>query len=292
MPRVLILLSETPWGAVAAVRAAATHLPARFQVRTHDIDSGWRNWFAVRRLIREFDPDVVHAVGPPAANALAVCRWTGARGRSRFVLSGAGGRQVRPVLSRAAQPPGDVPPQLPAKFVLAAGGFDATANLKAAVWAFDMLKYTDPQLHLVLLGAGPQRPPLEKLARDLGHDDHRVHFAGFQPDVWPYLHRAAVVWVTHAAGGGHFALEAMAAGKPVVLGRRTASFGDFPAPDLDECVARTGSDEPYVLAAVTRRLLSDPERMCRLGEGARQVAARYPLSGLVADLVREYDSGT
>jgi glycosyltransferase involved in cell wall biosynthesis len=273
---------------VNAVRRAAALLPDRFDVSVHDVRPGLRNAMQLRRLIREAKPDVVHAVGPDAANALAVCRWTGAKGRSRFVV---GGPRLTPALSRE---PDEVPlgsrHLLPDKFVLAAGGFDGVANLKAAVWAFDMLKYTDPQLHLVLLGDGPQRQSLEKLARGLGHDDYRLHFAGFQPDVRPYLHRAAVVWVTHTTGGTHFALEAMAAGKPVVVGRRVVPFGDDLKTAGEECLVRTNADEPYVQAAVTRELLSDPERMCRLGEAGRRTAARYPLSQLVDELAAEYDS--
>jgi glycosyltransferase involved in cell wall biosynthesis len=286
MPRVLILLSETPWGAVNAVRRAAMLLPERFDVSVHDVRPDWRNWWATRRRVTKTKPDVVHAVGPQASNALMLCDWTGARGRSRFVTTGTGGPQLTPVLYRDADPPGGVPPDLPAHFVLAAGGFDHTANLKAAVWAFDVLKYTDPRLRLVLLGDGPLRRQVEHLARHLGHDDYRVHFAGWQDDVRPYLRQASVVWVTHRKGGTTFALEAMASGVPVVA-LNTPDTSAFVNDDDNGLLVPF--DDPVRLAAVTRKLLADAGRRDRIGCAGRAAASARPIATLVEAMTTEYD---
>jgi glycosyltransferase involved in cell wall biosynthesis len=70
--------------------------------------------------------------------------------------------------------------------------------------------------HLILAGDGPLRSSVEKLASFLGIRA-RVHFLGRRPDV-PSLLKAADVYVqsSHWEGFGIAAVEAMAAGLPVI----------------------------------------------------------------------------
>jgi glycosyltransferase involved in cell wall biosynthesis len=181
------------------------------------------------------------------------------------------------------------PTGLPKRFILASGGFDYAANLKSAVWAFDVLKYAEPNLHLVLLGDGPERPQLERLAHSLGFDDRRVHFAGWQPNVNPYLAAATVAWVTHRWGGTKFTLEAMAAGKPV-LALRTADTESV----LEDRV--TGLLIPFAdpvwLAATTRELLADMMYAEQLGCAGQANRANYTTAALGVALASIYDTLT
>ncbi|HET6572821.1 MAG TPA: glycosyltransferase [Fimbriiglobus sp.] len=165
-----------------------------------------------------------------------------------------------------------------ARLVIAAGGFDAAAGLRSAVWAFDVIKYVAPDVYLVLVGDGPGRDRAERFARDLGFDDYRVRFTGVRSDVPALLGLAEVVWVTHTHGGVNLALEAMAAGRPVVALR---------TPDIAEVVedGETGRLVPPAdrvgLAAATRELLADPGLAGRLGAaGKAQVAERHSLTGM------------
>lgn len=163
-----------------------------------------------------------------------------------------------------------------ARLVIAAGAFDVDSGLKTAVWAFDVAKYAAPDLHLVLIGDGPERDRLSRFAKALGFDDFRVRFAGTRPDAAALLGLAEVVWVTHTHGGVELALAAMAAGRPVVAAR---------TPDLAEVIEDgvmgrlVDATDRVRLAAITNELLETPEVAARLGAAARaHVQDRFPAS--------------
>lgn len=157
-----------------------------------------------------------------------------------------------------------------ARLVIAAGSFDATSGLRSAAWAFDAIKYPITDVYLVLNGDGPQRHRTEQFARALGFDDYRVRFVGTRSDVPELLGLAEVVWVTHTRGGVNLALEAMAAGRPVIASR---------TPELAEVIEDgvTGRlvppEDRIGLAAMTSELLADPVLAGRLGAAGRARAA-------------------
>jgi glycosyltransferase involved in cell wall biosynthesis len=240
---------------------------------------GPRGWWT-RRMIRGAD----RVVAATRAEA------------DRYRLLGVAAERVEVI------PPG-VPPAPPApdpaafrkaldipedgRLVIAAGGFDPTAPLRSAAWAFDVLRYTLPDVYLVLVGDGPERSRTERFARGVAFDDYRVRFAGPRSDVPALLGLAEVVWVTHARGGVHLALEAMAAGKPVVAAD---------TPELAEVVEDgvTGRRVPAAdrvgLAAVTSELLADPALAGRLGAaGLARVAERHTVSGMADRYARLYE---
>lgn len=173
------------------------------------------------------------------------------------------------------------------RLVIAAGGFDPAAGLRSAVWAFDVTRYTAPDVCLVLVGDGPERGRTEQFARGLAYDDYRVRFAGVRSDVSALLGSAEVVWVTHTRGGINLALEAMAAGRPVVAAN---------TPDLAEVIEDgvTGRlvppEDRIELAAVTRELLADPVLAGRLGAAARaRVAERHAVSEMIGRYALLYE---
>jgi glycosyltransferase involved in cell wall biosynthesis len=114
-----------------------------------------------------------------------------------------------------------------------------------------------PDAWLVVLGEGPERPRLERLARELDVAE-RVWLPGRVPDVATWLRRADVV--VHPArweGFGSALLEAMLCAKPVVASRVSS---------IPEIVAdgETGilvpPDDPPALAGGVTRALEDPRR--------------------------------
>ncbi len=171
----------------------------------------------------------------------------------------------------------DVPPH--ARLILAAGRLDPIAGLRDAVWAFDILKYESPDLFLVLCGDGPDRQSLAEFGHALSFDDYRIRFAGPRTDLPELLALAEAVWVTHARGGANVALEAQAAGRPV-LGWATA---DLAAVIRD---GETGLLAPHAdrvaLASKTCSVLTDAALAARLGASSRPWVAERHSPGLAA----------
>ena len=102
-----------------------------------------------------------------------------------------------------------------AAYILTIGDCDTNANLKSAVWAFDILKYAWPGLELYVVGDGPLRVDLEAFAVHLGHDDCRVRFLGWPGDITLLIKQATAVWLTALTGGSELATLASRAGVPV-----------------------------------------------------------------------------
>lgn len=136
---------------------------------------------------------------------------------------------------------------------------------------FGRLAASFPGARLLLVGKGETRPRLERLVADLGLQA-RVTFAGYRDGDLPAVLAAADCFVLMAAGSDEScraALEAMAAGKPVVARRVGA---------LPEIVVHgdTGllldGDEPEALARALARVLGDRERARTMGEAGRRRA--------------------
>lgn len=119
-----------------------------------------------------------------------------------------------------------------------------------------------------IAGDGPERPALEAKARALGLDG-RVRFLGWANplQVWASADIAVLPWLRE--GASYSALEAMAAGLPVV---------SFDCPGCREVLCDgAGLIVPEAsaeaLAAALERLARDPSRRREMGEKARQLAA-------------------
>jgi len=175
------------------------------------------------------------------------------------------------------------------RLLLTLGPFAAHKGQRDAAWALDILHYLYDNLHLVLAGTGPELARVRHFTHFLGVARH-VHFPGACADVGPLLRRAELVWVPCRSGGGvNAALEAMAAGKPVVASR---------LPGLAEIVVEgvTGflvePGDKAELARQTRLLLDNPERGRQIGAAGRQrVAEHFTVERLVERCARLYSFG-
>ncbi len=119
---------------------------------------------------------------------------------------------------------------------------------------------------VVIVGDGPEREALTKLAAQLGLQE-QVILAGFQRDTGPYYAMATVVAVpSHSEGSPNVVLEAMAAGLPMAANR----VGGVPE-ILEEGVTgmMTEPRDPGEMARMLFRLLSDRELRSRLGAAAK-----------------------
>jgi glycosyltransferase involved in cell wall biosynthesis len=185
-----------------------------------------------------------------------------------------------PPTAPAALPP-EIPPAGDARVILCVGPVRPGHAFRDAVWAFDVLRYVYPDFRLVIVGDGPALPGLQRFTRAVGQAEGRIHFLAARPNVADLLNRATVVWVPSRTDCGHqVALEALAAGRPVVAARR---------PGLAALIedGRTGllvpPGQPLALVAATRRLLDDPSFADRLSDAGRHAAlAKHAAADIAA----------
>jgi glycosyltransferase involved in cell wall biosynthesis len=142
-----------------------------------------------------------------------------------------------------------------------------------------------PQARFLAVGAADERlsPPLLDLVRQLQLED-RFRFLGFREDV-PAVLRALDVFVLSSTSEG-FSLatvEAMAAGKPVVV---TRSGGTQELVDDGRTGYLVPPSDPAALADKICETLRDPARAAALGQAGREKAFR---EFAIASMVRGYE---
>ena len=137
--------------------------------------------------------------------------------------------------------------------------------------ALAMLRHEGVRLNAWLVGDGPRRPALQKMAEELGVADG-VHFLLHRSDV-PALYGRATFGVlcSSAEGMSNAVMEGMAAGLPMVVTR----VGGNPDLIVDgERGLVVEPERPAQLAQAFRRLLSHPEEARKMGKAARRFVAR------------------
>lgn len=188
------------------------------------------------------------------------------------------------VRARADRP---VPVDLPDGLLVGAGSrLVAQKNLGTLIEALAREADDHPALHVVLTGEGPQRAPLAALARERGVRD-RVTFTGYLPeraDVHALLDRLDLYAMpSRHEGFGVAALEAMAAGLPVVA-------SDIPP--LREVVGDAGvfvdPGNPGDVAAALRKLASDADERAALSAAAVERADAFPVDRTIREHVDLY----
>ena len=133
-----------------------------------------------------------------------------------------------------------------------------------------------PNLHLLMVGDGPDRTALEQRSQLLGIAGH-VSFLGDQADVRPYLNAADIfVLPSQAEGISNALLEAMSAGLTCVV---TRVGGHFELLDSGRCgILLPVGDVPAWSQTLTR-LAHDPEKCRTLGAAAQEhVRSHFDLS--------------
>jgi glycosyltransferase involved in cell wall biosynthesis len=141
---------------------------------------------------------------------------------------------------------------------------------------------------LCLVGDGPDRDHVERRAHDLGLMRH-TYFLGYQQDVGPYYAAFdAMILPSVNEGTPVSAIEALAAGRPVVA-TRVGGVPDVVRDGEDGFLVEPGAVDE--LAARLALLAADPELRARMGAAGRErVLARYSVARLVDDVDRLYRS--
>ena len=160
------------------------------------------------------------------------------------------------------------------------------------VQAFARVKNEIPEATLVLAGDGPERATLERLGARLRLGDS-VQFLGSIPHdrVGDVLDSAAVLCVpSDREPYGMAVLEAMAAGRAVVA--RDEGGPRFLLAHTQDDQLVPGSDADSLADALTR-LLSNKERLARIGAQNRDVvASRFTLTRVIDELESIYEAAT
>lgn len=138
---------------------------------------------------------------------------------------------------------------------------------------------------LVLVGDGPERPGLQRLAADLGS---AVTFCGHLADPWVLMNAADLFALpSHSEGSPLVLFEAMAARLPIVA----TSVGGIPETVFDEVSALlVPPNSPDDLATALLRLLEDDSLRHRLRAAAAAKVASYSPIAYVTHLFGIYDS--
>lgn len=129
-----------------------------------------------------------------------------------------------------------------------------------------------PEVRLLVVGEGPERETLEKRTAEAGLED-AISYIGQRSDVPRLLELADVlVFPSNREGFGLVALEALAAGTPVVA-------SNLPSLQLLEdqglAVQRIGDGSASSFSDAITRLLFDRAATRALGERSREIVARH-----------------
>jgi teichuronic acid biosynthesis glycosyltransferase TuaC len=196
------------------------------------------------------------------AAKLTLANSTAIAERSRAL----GARDVRVVHLGTDVPP---PAHTDATTLVSVGNLIARKRHGDVIRALWLLRDAHPELHYVIVGDGPERAPLKRLADDLGLSE-RVAFRGaLPPDEALTVARWGGIFVLPSIDEafGVAYIEAMAGGIP--------ALGSRGEPGPEEIAACGGGmrlvppGDPEALALELRTLLEDPTYRRELGAAAR-----------------------
>ena len=171
------------------------------------------------------------------------------------------------------EPAATLPPEFPSgRVVLTVGRWLATERYKGMdtlMTALPRLLLRWPELQLVFIGSGDDRPWLEDIARESGVGRH-VHFlTGLTYGELSACYAACEIFAlpSRGEGFGFVYLEAMARGKPVIGG----AHGGAPEVIQDGVTGYVvPHGDPVQLATSIDTLLSNPELARQMGARGRE----------------------
>ncbi len=146
--------------------------------------------------------------------------------------------------------------------------------------ALPRIRETLPEAAYLIVGTGPEREPLRRIAAACGVED-AVVFAGFVPEAeLPAYYAACDCFVlcsrridTDVEGAGNVSLEASASGRPVVVGRSGGTAEHVIHGETGLLVDPTA---PVAIAEAVLTVLTDRAEAARLGrQGRRMIEERF-----------------
>ena len=249
-------------------------------VHTHLVHADVYGALSARKLVSTKHNDDPFRAGPfrfveraLARRAARVIAITDALARFQVESVGIPQRKLVTIHYGLDEPPpawGDNPAdEVPAdaKILLSVCRLEQQKGIDVAIRALAEVRKRRPDVVLVVLGEGAERPRLARLARDL---DVPVYLPGRMPDVASWLQRASVlVHPVRWEGFGLAVLEAMLAGLPVVA----TDVSSLPELVVDgETGLLVPAEDPAALAGSIERALGEAHRF---GEAGRRRAQEH-----------------
>jgi glycosyltransferase involved in cell wall biosynthesis len=152
-------------------------------------------------------------------------------------------------------------------------------GVKELIWAAELVRVLHPNVHLLIIGDGPQRPTLEEFAVGASDLEH-IRFLGERDDVWRILPHLEMLWHgSERESQSNAILEAMACGVPVVASdipgnRELIAHGET------GYLHRIGDRAGW--ARTTIALLTDPSLAQNIGEaGKRRMMEGFSIERMV-----------
>jgi glycosyltransferase involved in cell wall biosynthesis len=166
------------------------------------------------------------------------------------------------------------------------GRMVALKRYDVLIRAFSRIGDSYPGAHLVLVGDGPLRPELVRLAERLKLS-HRVHFPGHQSEPERYLRCMDVFALSSESEGmPQVIMEAAAAGIPIVA----SGVGGIPElikHNESGLLVEPGDEE--ALAAGLHHLLGNPQLSSKLSRAAKErVLAHHGVNRMAGDYHRAF----
>jgi glycosyltransferase involved in cell wall biosynthesis len=266
------LFAANAYGRSAARSAGVRHLVASERC----VDE-WKSWHELaidRRLAKYTDAIVVNSRGVQAF----------------YEQQGIAPEKLRLIYN--GMPPAPAPTtsreellaelELPsgARLVGAVGRLWPQKRLKDLIWATDLLHVIRNDVHLLVIGDGPQRDLLERYARQCHVADH-VHFLGTRNDVPRLMPHFDLLWLASGFEGlPNVVMEAMAAGVPVVASNIPGTR-ELVVPGETGFLVPLGDRAAY--ARFAHKILEDPALQARLGAaGRKRIEIEFAVDAMVA----------
>jgi glycosyltransferase involved in cell wall biosynthesis len=153
------------------------------------------------------------------------------------------------------------------RLIAAVGRLWPQKHYKDLIWAADLLKSARDDVHLLIIGEGPQRDRLYEYRGQIGISD-RVHFLGARDDVPALLSHVDCFWLGSGfEGQSNGLMEAMSAGIPVVA-TDIAGNRDLVVSGKTGYLAEVGDAAEF--ARKTNQILDDDQLAEQLGQAGKQ----------------------
>lgn len=304
-------------------------IPVHSFQRGHCLD--FQHWLAIRALLRDWQPDVIHVFGIDALRTLSFASllrrsalppvvlslppsWLRSRRLSwyarrlvrrasrliascesdRVAIAAAGlpANKARVIRPGVSRTKARVELDLPpGPILMTAGHMREFGRLMDAIWVAEILSYVAPDLQTVVVGEGDFKRRLLDYFHDMPRITSRVHFLGARNDAASLLGLADVVLVPHRRLGGTFTTLEAMAAGRAVVATRLPHIEAI-IRDGETGMLATPADQPGI-ARPCLRLLENSTLRETIGNAAREAVGRdFSLDAMIADFATTYEEAS